>query len=104
MVAAIMRVPTTLGYFVGGYLVGPSSPILTRVSFLSRGAREESALVVVQRLQHIDVIHTVAMLGPMFDLFCLGIMYASLRSKGVQRVRGRVSRCWRLARECCAHT
>ena len=89
MVAAVIRVPTSLGYIVGGYAVGPSSPLFTYVSLTSphpsdrrRDAHHTHCCACEQKLQHADAVHTVAMLGPMFDLFCLGIMYASLRSSG----------------------
>jgi len=63
---------TGIGYVFGGYLVGPSSPFLV-LGVVHVDSPYRSTL------RRVDAVHTVALLGPIFELFRLGIMYAALR-------------------------
>ena len=67
LAAAILGVSTSLGYAFGGYMVGPSSPLLT-FGLIEVDSPYRSTL------RRADTVHTVAMLGPMFELFRLGML------------------------------
>lgn len=74
---------TAFGYVIGGYLVGPSSPLLV-YGLIHVDSPYRSTL------RRVDAVHTVAMLGPIFELFKLGIYFATLRRqrKNEQGQRG----------------
>lgn len=68
--------PFNFNVVFGGFLVGPSSPLL---HFVEIDSPYRSAL------RRADAVHTIAMLGPMFDLFLSGMRYAAKRALHHQR-------------------
>mmetsp|Transcript_17280 Transcript_17280/g.40526 ORF Transcript_17280/g.40526 Transcript_17280/m.40526 type:complete len:438 (-) Transcript_17280:79-1392(-) len=70
VLASILQINISIGYIIGGFFIGPSSP-------LTKGVFEGHQIV-----HRVDAVHTLAMIGPIFLLFQTGMMYAGLRRRG----------------------
>ena len=81
LIAAVLGVPVRLGYIFGGILIGPSSPLI----YFGLVHVESEYQSVLSR---VDVVHTVALLGPCFSLFRYGMNYGQAGTSP-QEPRGR---------------